>query len=131
MRATTVAAAAGVLTQTASAALQAKNVIYVIPDGWGPASQTVSRDLHWLIETGYNGTNPQIGELAADEMVRKQCMPPYYLQAHQGHVGRWSCPHSLGQPPHHRLCCGWHSYGHRPQDEQWLDRYHTQWSSCW
>lgn len=69
MRATTVAAAAGVLAQTASAAIEAKNVIYVIPDGWGPASQTVSRDLHWLIETGTNRANPEIGELAADEMV--------------------------------------------------------------
>ena len=70
MRATLVAAAAAsAIIQTASAAVEAKNVIYVIPDGWGPASQTLARDLHWLIETGTDRTNPKIGKLAVDDMV--------------------------------------------------------------
>ena len=77
MRAITVAvAAAGTLAQVAVAAsspnIEAKNVIYVIPDGWGPASQTVARDLHWLIETNTTRENPQIGELAVDDMVSDQ-----------------------------------------------------------
>lgn len=63
------AAAITAFTQTAAAAVEAKNVIYVIPDGWGPASQTLSRDLHWLVETGTNSSNPEIGTLAADNMV--------------------------------------------------------------
>jgi alkaline phosphatase len=58
------------LTQTASAAVEAKNVIYVVPDGWGPASQTLARDLQGLIESGTNRTNPEIGKLAVDDMVR-------------------------------------------------------------
>ena len=37
--------------QAVSAVVEAKNIIYVIPDGWGPTSQTLARDLHWLIET--------------------------------------------------------------------------------
>ncbi|KAI9158032.1 putative alkaline phosphatase [Paramyrothecium foliicola] len=70
MRATVIAAAAvSAFAQTTSAAVEAKNVIYVIPDGWGPASQTLARDLHWLIETGTNRTNPDIGTLAVDDMV--------------------------------------------------------------
>lgn len=70
MKTTFVAAAAvATLAQGVTAAVQAKNVIVVIPDGWGPASQTLSRDLHWLVETGTNSSNPEIGTLAVDNMV--------------------------------------------------------------
>ncbi|KAH7317163.1 alkaline phosphatase [Stachybotrys elegans] len=69
MRAQIVAIAVSVLAQAASAAVEAKNVIYVIPDGWGPASQTLARDLQGLIESGTNRTNPIIGKLAVDDMV--------------------------------------------------------------
>ncbi|KAH8175135.1 alkaline phosphatase domain-containing protein [Sarocladium implicatum] len=70
MKSTIIAAAAvAALAPVADAAVKAKNVIMVIPDGWGPASQTLSRDLHWLVETGTNSSNPEIGTLAADSMV--------------------------------------------------------------
>lgn len=61
--------AAGAFANTASAAVEAKNIIYVIPDGWGPASQTVSRDLHNLVENDANATSPVPGKLPVDDMV--------------------------------------------------------------
>jgi alkaline phosphatase len=70
MRTTVVATVAvTAFAQAVSAVVEAKNIIYVIPDGWGPASQTLARDLHWLIETDTNRTNPDIGTLAVDDLV--------------------------------------------------------------
>ncbi|KAL4876029.1 alkaline-phosphatase-like protein [Aspergillus karnatakaensis] len=58
------------LVQTAVAAsVQAKNVIYIVPDGYGPASQNMARDLASLIETGTTGSNPEIHELAVDDLA--------------------------------------------------------------
>ncbi|KAJ0419603.1 alkaline-phosphatase-like protein [Aspergillus carlsbadensis] len=58
------------LLQTAVAAtLQAKNVIYIVPDGYGPASQNMARDLVSLVESGTTGSNPQIRELAVDDLA--------------------------------------------------------------
>ena len=58
------------LVQTAVAAsVQAKNVIYIVPDGYGPASQNMARDLASLVETGTTGSNPEIQELPVDNLV--------------------------------------------------------------
>ncbi|KAL2843053.1 alkaline-phosphatase-like protein [Aspergillus pseudodeflectus] len=58
------------LLQTAVAAtVQAKNVIYIVPDGYGPASQNMARDLVSLVESGTTGSNPQIRELAVDDLA--------------------------------------------------------------
>ncbi|KAL4897621.1 alkaline-phosphatase-like protein [Aspergillus ambiguus] len=67
---TAVAAAGVALIQSASAAsVEAKNVIYIVPDGYGPASQNMARDLASLIETGTSGANPEIHELAVDDLA--------------------------------------------------------------
>ncbi|KAL4959037.1 alkaline phosphatase [Aspergillus stella-maris] len=58
------------LVQTAVAAsVQAKNVIYIVPDGYGPASQNMARDLASLVETGTTGSNPEIHELPVDNLA--------------------------------------------------------------
>ncbi|KAL5342705.1 alkaline-phosphatase-like protein [Aspergillus crustosus] len=60
------------LLQTASAvssSVLAKNVIYIVPDGYGPASQNMARDLASLVETGTSGSNPSINELAVDDLA--------------------------------------------------------------
>lgn len=77
MRAAAAVAAVAALAETAFAApetpsVQAKNVIYIVPDGYGQSSQTMARDLVSLIETGTTGRNPSIKPLAADELVRPQ-----------------------------------------------------------
>jgi hypothetical protein len=126
------AAAITALSQTAAAAVEAKNVIYVIPDGWGPASQTLSRDLQWLVETGTNSSNPEIGTLAADNMVRT------ITNTFPAHVINWRCKmtancilglrpgsHPLSEPPHHGFSSRRHRTRHWPQDEQWLDQHHS------
>lgn len=63
------AAVVGALAPAVLAATQAKNVIYIVPDGYGQASQTMARDFVSLIETGTTHRNPNIFELAADDMV--------------------------------------------------------------
>jgi alkaline phosphatase len=56
--------------QTAVAvSVQAKNVIYIVPDGYGPASQNMARDLASLVDSGTTGSNPQIHELPVDDLV--------------------------------------------------------------
>ncbi|KAL2819727.1 alkaline-phosphatase-like protein [Aspergillus granulosus] len=58
------------LIQTAVAAsVQAKNVIYIVPDGYGPASQNMARDLASLMDTGTTGSNPEIHELPVDDLA--------------------------------------------------------------
>lgn len=70
MRAAAAVAAVGALAQTTVAAsVKAKNVIYVVPDGYGPASQTMARDLASLVETGSTSSNPEINTLPVDELV--------------------------------------------------------------
>ncbi|KAF2872725.1 alkaline-phosphatase-like protein [Massariosphaeria phaeospora] len=46
-----------------------KNVIYVVPDGYGPSSQTMARDFVAFQQTGINASHPLITELAADRLV--------------------------------------------------------------
>ena len=60
------AAAGGVLVQ---AVPSAKNFIYIVPDGFGPASQTMARDYVSLIENGENPRAPVSIQLPADKMV--------------------------------------------------------------
>lgn len=47
-----------------------KNFIYIVPDGFGGASQTLARDYLSLLGRGHE--HPVTTPLAADEMV---CMP--------------------------------------------------------
>ncbi|KEY74461.1 hypothetical protein S7711_04498 [Stachybotrys chartarum IBT 7711] len=71
MRAVTAIAAAGAFAQTAVAAsVQAKNFIYVVPDGYGQSSQTMARDLRALVESGNPANRPgDIPPITADELV--------------------------------------------------------------
>jgi alkaline phosphatase len=62
-------AVVGLLAHTALAAPSAKNFIYIVPDGYGPASQTMARDYVSLIENGENPNAPISIQLAADKMV--------------------------------------------------------------
>ncbi|KAL3490728.1 alkaline-phosphatase-like protein [Aspergillus germanicus] len=57
------------LQSAVAATVQAKNVIYIVPDGYGPASQNMARDLVSLVESGTTGSNPQIRELAVDDLA--------------------------------------------------------------
>lgn len=67
---TAIAAAGVALIQSAAAAsVEAKNVIYIVPDGYGPASQNMARDLASLIETGTTASSPKIHELPVDDLV--------------------------------------------------------------
>lgn len=48
---------------------QARNFIYIVPDGFGPASQTMARDYISLLQHGENPEAPVSIQLAADQMV--------------------------------------------------------------
>ncbi|KAH8880109.1 alkaline phosphatase [Thozetella sp. PMI_491] len=48
---------------------QAKNFIYIVPDGFGPASQTMARDFTSLMANGENPKAPISIQLPADKMV--------------------------------------------------------------
>jgi alkaline phosphatase len=48
---------------------QARNFIYIVPDGFGPASQTMARDYVSLIQNGQNPKAPVSIQLPADQMV--------------------------------------------------------------
>jgi alkaline phosphatase len=64
--------AGALLVQSASAAWllpSARNVIYIVPDGFGPASQTMARDYVSLLQNGENPDAPISIQLPADEMV--------------------------------------------------------------
>ncbi|KAE8417899.1 alkaline-phosphatase-like protein [Aspergillus pseudocaelatus] len=70
MHISTAITAGAALVQTAVAAsVQAKNVIYIVPDGYGPASQNMARDLMSLVDSGTTGSNPKIHELAVDDLA--------------------------------------------------------------
>lgn len=62
---------AGLVAQTGLtwAVPQAKNFIYIVPDGYGQASQTMARAYVSLQETGSNASAPIIQELAGDRLV--------------------------------------------------------------
>ena len=47
----------------------ARNFIYIVPDGYGPASQTMARDYVSLLKNGENPKAPVTMQLPADEMV--------------------------------------------------------------
>ncbi len=47
----------------------ARNFIYIVPDGYGPASQTMARDFVSLMQNGENPKAPVSNPLPADEMV--------------------------------------------------------------
>ena len=74
MRAAATIAIVGALAQTTiGASINAKNFIYVVPDGYGQSSQTMARDLKSLVETGNPANRPgEIKKIAADELVGKK-----------------------------------------------------------
>ena len=47
----------------------ARNFIYIVPDGYGPASQTMARDYVSLLQHGENPKAPVSIQLPADKMV--------------------------------------------------------------
>lgn len=52
-----------------ASALRAKNFIYIVPDGYGQASQTMARDFVSLQGGNSTASAPIIAPLAADQMV--------------------------------------------------------------
>ncbi len=60
----------GVLLVEVTLATRIKNVIYVVPDGFGTASQVLARDFDSLLLHGENITSPVTYQLAVDKMVR-------------------------------------------------------------
>lgn len=54
----------------AALAVDVKNFIYIVPDGYGPASQTMARDYVSLMQNGQNEGAPVSIQLAADKLVR-------------------------------------------------------------
>ncbi|CAO2647572.1 Nn.00g084940.m01.CDS01 [Neocucurbitaria sp. VM-36] len=48
---------------------QARNFIYIVPDGFGPASQTMARDYVSLLQNGENPDAPVSIQLPADQMM--------------------------------------------------------------
>ena len=62
-------AVGGLLAQSSFAAPSVKNFIYIVPDGYGPASQTMARDYASLLENGQTPGAPVSIQLPADEMV--------------------------------------------------------------
>ncbi|RYO80795.1 hypothetical protein DL762_000653 [Monosporascus cannonballus] len=67
------AAACGFVAQSHAArtwnATKARNFIYIVPDGFGPASQTMARDYVSLLQNGENPSAPVSFQLAADKLV--------------------------------------------------------------
>jgi alkaline phosphatase len=79
---------AGTLLAQGTSALwllpQARNFIYIVPDGFGPASQTMARDYVSLLQNGENPKAPVSIQLPAD--------------------GHWKRTHFGERQPHHGLC---------------------------
>ncbi|RYP55090.1 hypothetical protein DL768_000209 [Monosporascus sp. mg162] len=67
------AAACGFVAQSHAArtwnTTRARNFIYIVPDGFGPASQTMARDYVSLLQNGENPGAPVSIQLAADKLV--------------------------------------------------------------
>ncbi|EON95707.1 putative alkaline phosphatase protein [Phaeoacremonium minimum UCRPA7] len=59
----------GLLAHSSYAAPSVKNFIYIVPDGYGPASQTMARDYASLLENGQTPGAPVSYQLPADQMV--------------------------------------------------------------
>jgi alkaline phosphatase len=53
----------------AAVAVSAKNFIYIVPDGYGPASQTLARDYASLLLNGENTKRPVTYQLPVDKLV--------------------------------------------------------------
>ncbi|EHK96522.1 Alkaline phosphatase-like protein [Glarea lozoyensis ATCC 20868] len=53
----------------ATAAISAKNFIYIVPDGYGPASQTLARDYASLLLNGENPKRPVTYQLPVDKLI--------------------------------------------------------------
>ncbi|KAE8326769.1 alkaline-phosphatase-like protein [Aspergillus sergii] len=66
---TAITAGAALVQTAVAASVQAKNVIYIVPDGYGPASQNMARDLMSLVDSGTTGSNPKIDELPVDDLA--------------------------------------------------------------
>lgn len=67
-----VAAVAGTLIDPsfAKTCQKARNFIYVVPDGFGPASQTLARDYFNIINGNGTAARPNSAEIGADSIVR-------------------------------------------------------------
>lgn len=63
---------------TAWALPQAKSFVYIVPDGFGPASQTMARDYASLLRNGENPDAPVSIQLAADTMVSSFILRPLF-----------------------------------------------------
>lgn len=61
--------AVGGLLVKCSLAVSAKNFIYIVPDGYGPASQTLARDYASLLKNGENPGRPVTFQLPGDKLV--------------------------------------------------------------
>lgn len=82
---------AGAFAPAVLAAIQAKNVIYIVPDGYGQASQTMARDLATLVDHAGDVTR----ELAADDMVSLLTASSYtwpHTLTIANRFGVWSAP---------------------------------------
>lgn len=53
----------------ATLAVSARNFIYIVPDGYGPASQTLARDYASLLLNGENPNRPITYQLPVDKLV--------------------------------------------------------------
>ena len=61
--------AVGGLLVKSSLAVSAKNFIYIVPDGYGPASQTLARDYASLLLNGENPGRPVTFQLPGDKLI--------------------------------------------------------------
>lgn len=64
-------ALAGTMATVALGAVEPKNLIFIVPDGMGPASLTAARTYLSLTENGSNPKAPKIEKIAVDLTVRK------------------------------------------------------------
>lgn len=67
-------AVAGVLLQSRAEAKtcpKAKNFIYVVPDGYGVASQTLARDYYNIINGEGTSARPNSAQIGVDSMVSR------------------------------------------------------------
>lgn len=67
-----IAAVAGLLVDSsfANKFQKARNFIYVVPDGFGAASQTLARDYFSIINGKGTAARPNSAEIGADSIVR-------------------------------------------------------------
>jgi alkaline phosphatase len=71
-----IAVASTALLESATAkAPKAKNFIYVVPDGYGIASQVLARDFYSLTEGEATTGRPNSAQIGVDSMVRATVCP--------------------------------------------------------